>query len=90
MILAHATVERHRPPLAQRLPSWALPAAGAVVLALLLVAALVAITERHERRAAERRVCAAQLETFYVRNPLLRAGRVPLADPCVEWRATAP
>jgi hypothetical protein len=82
-------VDHYRAPLAQRLPFWALPALGIAVAGVLIIAVCIVIGERHQRRAAEQATCVAKLETIYVRNPLLRAGRLRLADPCAEWRAIA-
>lgn len=90
MLLVDAITERYRAPFLQRLPAWALPAAVVVVVVLLVAAALLVATERHHRRAAEQAVCAAKLETHFVRNPGFRAGRVQRADACTEWRRVAP
>lgn len=58
-----------------------------IVLGLLVVASLVAreirlITERHERRRLETRVCLAELQAIKAANPLARRLVHP-SDPCM-------
>jgi hypothetical protein len=75
-------VDHYRAPLAQRLPSWAFPAAGVTAVVLVIALAIATISARHRANAAEQAACAAKVETFYVRNPKLRIGTVRLADHC--------
>jgi hypothetical protein len=79
-----------RAPLAQRVSPWVYWAVVAVVVVLAISLMIATITARHRAHAAEHALCVAKLETFYVRNPRLRAGRVVLVDACAEWRTTAP
>lgn len=82
-------VDHYRVPLRDRLPRWLMPAVSALVAFGVVSSALIAITERHHRRAAEQALCAAQLEAHFLRHPRLREGTVQLATPCATWATVA-
>lgn len=57
---------------------------GLLFAVLVLVPWLVAISARHEARAARAETCRAKVELFVARNPLAAKGYVWRADDCVN------
>ena len=88
MSVAHRVLREqidHQP---GRLGTWFTPLghwiAGAVALALILALGVAHIGAVHEARAARQEACAARLEAWKARNPLLANGLMPVADACAN------
>jgi hypothetical protein len=85
--VARALLRRHLDHQPARLGTWFTPLfhwiVGVMALATVVTLAVAHVRAIHEARVARQEACAAKLETWRLRNPVLARSLTPHQDACV-------